>query len=274
MSGVNRSFLKWPGGKARILNKIFSTFPGHFSRFIEPFCGSGVVFLNQDQATACWLNDLNPDLIAVYRDLQQLGEAFIGHCRILFTPFNNNEKNYYRLRQRFNELSDDCPEKSALFLYLNRHGYNGLCRYNSRGLLNVPFGRYKKSYFPETELKNASKKLQAVKLTSDHFAQVLSQARSGDLIYCDPPYFNHKNSFTNYCQQGFYWSDHCELARWASILRKRGVTVVISNHDTAEIRRLYQKANSIQRFLVSRTISCVSQKRQPVFELLAVYQPV
>jgi len=124
-TNFRRPFLKWAGNKYQILSRIVQELP-QGSRLIEPFAGSGAVFLNTD-FDRYLINDINPDLIGLFETLKQRGEAFIDYAAGFFTPRYNGEKAYYRLRDRFNRTRD-VSEKSALFLYLNRHGYNGLCR--------------------------------------------------------------------------------------------------------------------------------------------------
>ncbi len=141
-----RPFLKWPGGKFRLMDKILACLPKG-AQLIEPFVGSGAVFLNTDYDKYL-LNDANADLINLYQFLKTEGLAFINLCKHYFQKKYNTEKHYYQLRAKFN-TSNDIMEKSILFLYLNRHGYNGLCRYNKRQkYYNVHFGRYIMPYFP------------------------------------------------------------------------------------------------------------------------------
>lgn len=137
-----RPFLKWPGGKFRLIDRIRDYLPKG-QQLIEPFLGSAAVFLNTNYDHYL-LNDKNWDVISLYRILQKEGHHFIEACRPMFSKKNNTDKRYYFLRKHFNQCQD-LQERAALFLYLNRHGYNGLCRYNARkGEFNVPFGRYKK----------------------------------------------------------------------------------------------------------------------------------
>jgi DNA adenine methylase len=144
-----RPFLKWAGNKYRLMSRIGAVLP-EGRRLVEPFVGSGAVFLNTDYPEYR-LADANPDLINVYRTLQREGQAFVDDCRQYFTPDYNAPDVYYALRDRFN-ASKDVKLRSVLFVYFNRHGYNGLCRYNSRGKFNVPFGRYTRPYFPQREM--------------------------------------------------------------------------------------------------------------------------
>ncbi|MCF8563614.1 Dam family site-specific DNA-(adenine-N6)-methyltransferase [Alicyclobacillus tolerans] len=180
-----KPFLKWAGNKYRIISKILELIPPG-SRLIEPFAGSAAVFLNTDYEKNL-INDLNSDLINLYSTLKNYGPAFVSECKPLFTSEANSADVYYRLRDEFNSIHN-ARRKAVLFLYLNRHGYNGLCRYNNEGGFNVPFGRYKKPYFPESEMMMFYHKSQSAEFVSDDFETVMRQAQPGDVIYCDPPY--------------------------------------------------------------------------------------
>ena len=167
-----RPFLKWPGGKYRLLPRIRKALqPG--KRLVEPFVGSGAVFLNTDYDTYL-LADANPDLIGLYRQLLEEGPSFIRYCRRFFDGRHNNGENYYAYRDEFNETRN-ARRKSALFLYLNRHGYNGLCRYNGKGGFNTPFGRYDKPYFPEKEMQAFAARAQSTTLLQAHFHESMAK---------------------------------------------------------------------------------------------------
>jgi DNA adenine methylase len=217
--------------------------------------------------------DSNPDLINLYRRLVAEGEDFIRYCRRLFTPAHNNAERYYALRDQFNRLRDG-RRRQALFLYLNRHCYNGLCRYNSRGELNMPFGRFKRPYFPDQEMRAFAAAGQRAEFIVAGFRDTMKLARRGDVVYCDPPYvpLSRTAHFTDYHVGGFDWNDQILLAETAQALAGRGVQVVISNHDIAAIRDLYADAGArISHFKVQRNISRDSTNRKPVGELLAVF---
>tara|TARA_B110000014_G_C20009848_1_gene523573 strand:+ start:100 stop:981 length:882 start_codon:yes stop_codon:yes gene_type:complete len=267
----SRPFLKWAGSKYQILDTIFSKLP-EGNRLIEPFTGSGAVFLNS-KFSRYLVNDINVDLVNLYKSIQLHGERFITDAQKYFTDKNNNEKIYYKFRERFNSLND-IYEKSCLFLYLNRHGYNGLVRYNSQGRYNVPFGRYKKPYFPFKELVFFYTKSKKITFTSLDFKKIMSRARRGNIVYADPPYIplNSTSNFTSYSANTFGVKEQKELAYEAMKLSKRGVAVLISNHDTPFAREIYREAKSISSFLVQRYISCYGEKRSKALELLAFYE--
>ncbi|WP_241480572.1 Dam family site-specific DNA-(adenine-N6)-methyltransferase [Legionella norrlandica] len=239
-------------------------------RLIEPFTGSGVVFMNTNYPSYL-LAESNIDLINIYKTLQMSGEPFIDYCEQYFTPEANSKEKYYELRDQFNILKNS-SQKSAVFLYLNRHGYNGLCRYNSRGKYNVPFGLYKKPYFPRKEMILFYQKSSSVQFIHDDFRKTFTLAEPGDIIYCDPPYvpITENTQTLPYNQKLFSREDQIELAELAKETASRGIPVIISNHDTEFTRYHYQKAR-IKSFLVSRWISCQSHQRLPVKELVAVF---
>ena len=266
----SRAFLKWAGGKYNLVNAIASHLTPA-NTLVEPFVGAGSVFLNTDYPQY-QLNDINADLIALYQLLQRRHQSFIADAKSLFTAQTNQRDAYLSLRQQFN-LSTDSYERSVLFLYLNRHGYNGLCRYNLSGKFNVPFGSYKKPYFPEAELHYFAEKAQRARFSCTSYQQVIQQAQPDTVIYCDPPYvpLSKTASFTSYASQGFDLDDQAQLANLAEKAQQRGITVVISNHDTTWTRKIYQQAvlHSLQ---VGRSISQKGATRGKVAELFAVYQ--
>jgi DNA adenine methylase len=267
-----RPFLKWPGGKYRLIEKISTLLPAG-KQLIEPFLGSGAVFLNTHYDKYL-LNDANPDLITLYQILQTEGKSFIDECRSFFTPKNNTEKQYYRFRKQFND-SNDPLERSFLFLYLNRHGYNGLCRYNAKkGEFNVPFGRYTKPYFPKEEMQLFYQKSKKATFVCEDFTLTLKRARAGSIVYCDPPYIplSKTAGFTTYRAGGFSLEEQHQLALLSTKLAAKGIPVLLSNHSNPFTRSMYRGAK-ITQFDVQRFISCKS-KRESVLELLALYLPL
>jgi len=268
-----KPFLKWPGGKFRLLDRIRNRLD-HGKRLVEPFVGSGAVFLNTSYKKYL-LADTNPDLINLYLYVQKNDKVFIDYCKSFFTPENNCEDRYYEFRDQFNATTD-LKLKSALFIYLNRHCYNGLCRYNSKHEFNTPFGRYKKPYFPKKELDAFHITSQSAKFIHANFVDTMKQAKQGDIVYCDPPYapLSKTAYFTDYFSGGFSWKEQIELAEWAGKLARRGIPVIISNHDTDNTRNLYHDAGAkTEGFMVRRTISCDVKNRQKIGEILAVFQP-
>lgn len=264
-----KPFLKWAGNKYKIVARIKELLPPG-QRLVEPFVGSAALFLNTDYP-AYLLTDANADLINLYRHLQTEGQDFIEYCRPFFTPENNQKERYYQLRHEFN-TTENGRLKSALFLYMNKHGYNGLCRYNGKGGFNVPFGLYKRPYFPETEMRHFQQKAQQATFQQASFASVMAACQPGDIVYCDPPYvpLSSTANFTSYSTNGFGWAEQTELVHQAEQLARRGIPVIISNHDTVAVRQAYEQAE-IESFEVRRFISCNGSKRNKTAEILALF---
>ena len=218
--------------------------------------------------------EANLDLVHLYRHLQHDGAHFISACESLFTVENNQAERYYQLRDEFN-CCQDSEQRATLFLYLNRHGYNGLCRYNQSAIYNVPFGSYKKPYFPKEELQNFVTKSQQADICYADFRDTFAAAEPGDVIYCDPPYapIEQSSNFSAYTSQKFGTEEQIALAELALQSTLRGITTVISNHDNAFTRDQYSSA-AIHSFMVRRSISRNSRQRLCVKELLAVFKPV
>lgn len=267
-----RSFLKWAGNKYSIIDTLKQELPSG-TRLIECFAGSGAAFLNMDQFDSYVLNDINPDLINLFKILKRGPKKFIHQASKLFVPQNNQAAVYYQLRDTFNN-SIDPYEKSLIFIYLNRHGYNGLCRYNLSGGYNVPMGEYRQPYFPEAELHFFAQKLKCAKLTNFSFHESFRAARKGQTIYADPPFteLNATSNFVGYAKGGFTFEDQKHLVKLAIKASNRGVNVVISNHDTPITRKLYESADSIKQIMVQRYISPKGESRKKVPELLVHYR--
>ncbi|MDP3073092.1 MAG: Dam family site-specific DNA-(adenine-N6)-methyltransferase [Opitutaceae bacterium] len=270
---LQRPFLKWAGGKTKLVPAIGAVVPLTATRLVEPFVGSGAVALNLGLPTSL-LADTNADLIAVYQRLRDAPEAFIAECHDLFSAEANSAAVYYQRREEFNATTDPA-RRASLFVYLNRHGYNGLCRYNARGGFNVPFGRYAAPYFPRAEMLTFHVLLQRCTLLHADFRAVLAQAGAGDFVYCDPPYVpaSATANFTAYARTAFGPQEQSDLAACCHAARQRGAIVALSNHDTPETRALYAGADECHELLVRRQISCHGANRTQARELLVVYRP-
>lgn len=267
-------FLKWPGGKTRILKQLAPYIVPN-SILVEPFVGAGSVFLHLAFRQYI-LNDINADLINLFNLIKAKEDCFIKEARKLFRPKTNCAAYYYQCRAQFNRSSNPF-ERSILFLYLNKHGYNGLCRYNLKGAYNVPFGAYGSVSFPEVAIQQFAEKSQYAAFSNlpfdDFLESILHQHAPRKLtIYCDPPYvpLSATANFTGYAAQKFTLADQERLASLALELSQRSATVIISNHDTDFTRQLYKQAKIIP-IQVQRAISCKSHSRTKVNELLAIY---
>ncbi|MGR4724042.1 DNA adenine methylase, partial [Salmonella enterica subsp. enterica] len=228
------TILKWAGNKTAIMPELIKHLPAG-PRLVEPFAGSCAVMMATDYPHYL-VADINPDLINLYLMIQKDHEAVIQIAKELFKDFNSDVQ-YYRVRQHFNYSIINEVEKAAYFLYLNRHGYRGLCRYNQKGEYNNPYGHYKKPYFPENEIRAFSEKAKRAAFICASYDETLALLQTGDVVYCDPPY---DGTFNGYHTAGFTEDDQYHLA---SILERRsseGHPVIVSNSDTSLTRSLYR----------------------------------
>lgn len=266
-----RAFLKWAGGKYGLVEDIQRHLPPA-RKLVEPFVGAGSVFLNTDYDHYL-LADINPDLINLYNLLKERPEDYVSEAKRWFVAENNRKEAYLSIRAEFNK-TDDVMYRSLAFLYMNRFGFNGLCRYNKKGGFNVPFGSYKKPYFPEAELEFFAEKAKKATFVCEGYPETFRRARKGSVVYCDPPYAPLSNTanFTSYAGNGFTLDDQAALADIAEkAATERGIPVLISNHDTTLTRRLYHGAE-LNVVKVKRTISRNGSGRNKVDELLALFR--
>jgi DNA adenine methylase len=270
---TKKPFLKWAGSKTKLIGSLTKLLPPGNHRYIEPFVGSGAAFLNINYPESV-LCDSNPDLINLYHVLQVESEKFVAVCRQLFTPENNTASRFYQLRTEFNK-SKRGERRASLFLYLNRHCYNGLCRFNSLGEFNTPFGRYDRPYFPEKEMLVFAERLQTAEIKCQDFKTTFAEIRSGDVVYCDPPYvpLSKTANFTGYAAGGFSHADQEKLAELSAQAAEKGATILVSNHDTSVTQALYGAAAHLELVLVQRMISCDGDNRKKTKELIAVFRP-
>jgi DNA adenine methylase len=273
-------FLKWAGGKSRLLRQFARLFPARFRRYYEPFLGSGAVFLHLQPPNAC-LSDSNPSLIAAYRHIQtRLDDLLplLHHLRRTYHALApaQQQHEYYRMRERYNQLRPGALEKTALLIVLNKTGYNGLYRENARGGFNVPFGRYNNpAMFREENLRAVSQALQGAELLPASFGEAVAGAQAGDFVYFDPPYMPSSKtaSFTSYTRGRFGPERQVALAEEVRRLAARGVLVMLSNSDTPFIRNLYHDFYQ-HEVSATRVINSRSTGRGKLRELVMTNYPV
>jgi len=250
--------LKWAGGKRWLVPHFTALWrPYQNRRLVEPFCGGLAVTLGLRPKQAL-LNDINPHAVRFYSWLKQ------GFRVPDAVEFENREALFYEHRERFNLLTSnggaDSAEASALFYYLNRTCFNGLCRFNSRGQFNVPFGRYKRINYTR-DFSSYRRVFADWEFSKLDFERVLLQP--DDFAYADPPY---DVEFRSYSKEGFSWEDQVRLAEWLS--NHRGPTVV-SNQATDRILKLYGRLGfKVRTIEAPRMINCTGD-RTPALEVLA-----
>jgi DNA adenine methylase len=248
--------LKWAGGKRWQVPHLRPAWAGHeHRRLVEPFCGGLAVTFGLKPARAL-LNDANPHLISFY---QWLKRGLTIDLRM-----RNDEAYYYRSRDRFNELlrngNADSRDAASLFYYLNRTGYNGLCRFNQSGEYNVPFGQHRLIRYV-TDFSHYVETLAGCEFTSRDFATLPFERE--DFVYADPPY---DVEFTQYAKDGFSWNDQ---ERTAALLSTHHGPVILVNKATSRIERLYRSLGYRVSFLdAPRRISCTGD-RTPAREIVA-----
>lgn len=273
MSYPQKPYLKYPGNKLKVLPHILPKLPPG-RRLVEPFAGSCAVALNIYYPEYL-LADRNQALVAMHNHFaaDKYADLFCEASR-LFAPLYNTGEMFYTVRKLFNETPLTNPMSAVYLLWLNRHCYNGLFRFNKAGGFNAPYGRYKKVYFPAEEL--ATFRMQPFRLYLQDFRRTFEQVRPGDVVYCDPPYAvasGQKAGYTSYDGGVFTERDQTDLVRHAiSAVEKHGVTVLISNHDTLHTQLWYNEATEVHTYPVGRSISCKGDGRKPAQELLAIYR--
>lgn len=263
-----RPVLRWIGGKGQLLEPIGEALPLAGRRWIEPFVGSGIVAMaHGGRCEQRLLADANGDLITLYRLIRDDVEAFIEDVSPLFEPSNNVAEGFKAMKLRFNELEVGDSERARLFFVINRHGFNGLIRYNKKGELNVSYGKRKSVPLHVKHLRAFSAALQGAELVHCDFREAMRRAGPGDIVYCDPPYIS---TFTSYTSSGFTLADQADLAAEARAAAARGATVIISNTDCSLARDLYIGAQCRQ-VTANRCMSPKAASRGRVHEVLAVY---
>ncbi len=268
-----RPFLKWAGGKRRVVPHLLEHLEERPRRYFEPFLGGGALFFNLAQErdpAEPWavLGDLNIRLVRTWRGIRDDLEVVLD--RLAWHEQRHCEAHYYATRATDIDSEASDGEVAAWMTYLNRTGFNGLYRVNRKGGFNVPFGRYAKPrILDEENLLATSRALQSIDIRVGDFAAVFHSAEAGDLVYLDPPYvpLSSTASFTSYTQLGFGMKDHERLRDLAQGLRDRGVQVLLSNHDTPEVRELY-RGWRFTRIMVGRAINSKANARGPVAELI------
>lgn len=265
-----RPFLKWAGGKYSSLDDIFAVMPAG-SRLIEPFVGAGSVFLNAGFKQNL-LGDVNPDLINLYNQLQNNTDAVINTAYGLVTECVTPEA-YEAIRNEFNGRQADAQRHAALFLALMRCCYNGLCRYNLKGLFNVYWNkRGVKNYFPMDELRHFAEHFLQAEFVCGGFEGVIARAGEGDVIFCDPPYepMPEKAGFTSYSGTTFKFDDQVKLVDCLVAAVERGARVVITNSSAPLILQLYIKNGmTIAPLEARRSVSCKADTRETANDIIA-----
>lgn len=270
-----RPFLKWVGGKGRVIPQLEKFFPETYNNFYEPFVGGGAVFfdLNIKKAT---INDINANLIGLYINIRDNLEPLIGLLTDLQSQYHDLDETaqkdlFYQLRDEYNSIKDTTSlRKSSLLVFLNKTCFNGMYRENQSGEYNVPFGKHRKpTICDDTNLRYVSKTLQNTSILSGSYINAVKDAKNGDFIYLDPPYYplNSTSSFTSYSEGDFVEQDQVNLKELVDDLTKRGCKVMVSNSYVPFIRNLYKDYRQ-EVIHVGRAINAVGSGRGKIKEIV------
>jgi DNA adenine methylase len=261
--------LKWAGGKRSLVKLILELLPNDYLErsYHEPFIGGGALFFKLEPRRGS-VSDINTRLMNFYRVVRDNPEELVEKA----SEYKYNKEEYYRLRDRFNERPKNPVEDAALMLYLNKTGYNGLYRVNSKGEFNVPFGRYvDPTIVPRRNIRKASRILKYIDIRSEDFEYLTSVVNPGDFCYLDPPYdpVSDTANFTNYSVFGFNKDDQERLAKLCYRLDDMGVIFILSNSDTNLIKKLYHERNfKIKQLETNRLISSKVSSRNSGLDVL------
>lgn len=264
-------FLKWAGGKGRLLPRILSCLPGRMRTYYEPFVGGGAVFFalaREGRFSRAVIGDRNTMLVEIYLAVRDRSGEVIA--LLSDHAAHATDPDYYYAIRALDPATLDPVRRAANLLFMNKTGFNGLFRVNRAGRFNVPFGRYANPrVLDEALLRAASRALQGVEIVEADFEEITARAGAGDAIYLDPPYLplSKTSSFTAYGAASFGAAEHERLARAYRACLKRGVTAVLSNSWCPRTLALYDGL-ACEQILVSRSINSVPGGRGRIPELL------
>lgn len=269
-----KPLLKWVGGKSQLVAAITERLPTSFGKYHEPFFGGGALFFHLEPRVSS-IADFNPRLIDFYTSVRDTPEKLFSEISAIKVEFDRltlaeQASRYYELREEFNTDREYSVRGAALFLFLNKAGFNGLFRENREGNFNVPFGQKKSLSVPELQhFVEISSLLQATDISYGSYESVYSRAGKGDFVYLDPPYvpLEGSPSFTSYLSSGFGPEQQHDLAQMFRALSAKGCFVMASNSYTETVRSLYDGFD-VRIVKARRNINSNGSKRGHVEEAL------
>ena len=259
-------FVKWAGGKRQLIPQIRERMPKKYEDYYEPFVGGGAVIFDLLPANAL-INDINKALINTYRQIRDIPEKFIADVNRLDKEMpEDGRAYYYSLRELYNDKlmkSEYDLELASLFVFINKHCFNGLYRVNGKGLFNVPYNNSRRASIDEEAIMEISKYLKDVKIVDGDFEEACKDAKRGDFIFFDSPYAPlNPTSFESYTKEGFDVESHKRLSRLYDDLTDRGCYCMLTNHNTQLINDLYgNKGYKIEVVSVKRMINSDASNR-------------
>lgn len=236
-------FVKWAGGKRQLLTQIKERMPERYNNYFEPFVGGGAVIFELLPANAL-INDINKALINTYRTICNAPKAFIECVNNLDEGmWEDGKEYYYALREHYNDKlmrAEYDLELAALFVFINKHCFNGLYRVNGKGLFNVPYNNSRRTSIDESTIMAASDYLRGVNIVEGDFEVACENADEGDFVFLDSPYAPlNPTSFEAYTKEGFDLESHRRLAKLYDKLTEKGCYCMLTNHNTELINELY-----------------------------------
>ena len=259
-------FVKWAGGKRQLLPQIKERMPEKYNSYFEPFVGGGAVIFELLPTNAL-INDINKALINAYRQICNAPEAFLAAVKQLDEAmWEDGKKYYYSLREHYNDKlmkAEYDVELAALFVFINKHCFNGLYRVNGKGLFNVPYNNSRRTSVDESIIMEVSRYLQGITIMDGDFEEACEGAGQGDFVFIDSPYAPlNPISFESYTKEGFDIESHRRLSNLFDKLTNRGCYCMLTNHNTELINELYS-GKGYRRDVVSvkRMINSDASKR-------------
>lgn len=259
-------FVKWAGGKRQLIPQIRERMPAQFNNYYEPFVGGGAVIFELLPENAV-INDINRALINAYQMICDHPQEFLQEInRLDAEMWEDGKEYYYSLRERYNDkmmMDEFDVELAALFVFINKHCFNGLYRVNGKGLFNVPYNNSRRSSVDEKSILEISEFLRNVTIISGDFEAACEGAGKGDFVFIDSPYAPlNPTSFESYTKEGFDIESHRRLANLFDKLTARGCYCMLTNHNTDLIKELYgNKGYTIDVVSVKRMINSDASKR-------------
>lgn len=259
-------FVKWAGGKRQLLPQIKERMPQSYNNYFEPFVGGGAVVLELLPANAL-INDINGALINAYKIICEKPQLLIETINKLDEEmWEDGKAYYYSLREQYNDKlmkSEFDVELAALFIFINKHCFNGLYRVNGKGLFNVPYNNSRRKSIDEESIIAISDFLKGVRIIQGDFEEACRHAKKGDFVFIDSPYAPiNPTSFESYTKEGFDIESHRRLANLFDELTTRGCYCMLTNHNTDLINELYGgKGYKIDVVSVKRMINSDASNR-------------
>lgn len=245
MNNYNISpFVKWAGGKRQLIDEIKTRMPSNYNKYFEPFVGGGAVLFNLQPESAI-INDVNKSLINAYRQVKKAPIELIKAIEWLDRNLPEDGKAYYYdIRQKYNDklMQEDFDvELAAMFIFINKHCFNGLYRVNGKGLFNVPYNNSRQASYNAENIMEVSKYLKTITILDGDFEYACKDADEGDFIFLDSPYAPlNPTTFESYTKEGFDKDSHIRLSELFKRLTIKGCHCMLTNHNTEFINALYK----------------------------------